>query len=163
KGDRTAFTSEDVEHDVFKVIDAEGGAKEEKKDKVTVRAYRETVLEKAEGKKATKLRREYEKARVKEKGKERTLPYEGKTVLIEKKGDKYEFEIEGGKPLTGKDAEELEKEFNEHTIDAAKLDKLMLPPKPVAVGESWKIDAAAVVKELLGGDDDDAIRIDAAK
>src|SRR5262245_25156646 len=112
KGDRVAVTNETTENDVIKVIDEEGGSKEEKKDKVTTRNYRETVLEKPEGKRATKLQRDYEKARVKENGKERTLAYEGKTVLIEKRGNEYEFKVDG-KQLAGKDAAEATKEINE--------------------------------------------------
>src|SRR5579885_3110599 len=164
KGDRARETDEETEVFRLKVIDDQGDTKEEKQEKtVKSHAFKETILEKPDGKRATRLRREYEKARVAKDGKERTLPYEGKTVLIEKKGDRYRFQIEGGKPLAGKDAEELNKEFNEFNIDTSKLDKLMVPEKPVAVGEGWEIDAAAVVKELLSGNEDIAVDVPRAK
>jgi hypothetical protein len=106
--------------------------------------FRETILEKDPGRpRPSKLKRAYEKAQVTENGKTTTLPYEGKTVLIEKKGKEYQFRTEGGDELTGKDARLLDEEFNKAPEED--LEKAFLPKKPVAVNESWKVDVAAFV------------------
>ena len=119
--------------------------KDEKKAKEFV--YVETILERPGAQKATKLKRKYEKAVKTRDGKATTLPYQGKTVLIEKKGDRYEFRVEGDEELTGDAAEELTKEFNKKgEVDEATLEKLLLPAKAVKVGESWDIDAKRVEK-----------------
>jgi hypothetical protein len=111
--------------------------------------FTETVVAKAAGAdKATKLTRKYTKAESSEGGKDGTLPYQGKTVLIEKKGEKYEFRIEGGGELTGKDAEALDKEFNGKDKGGPDFEKMILPNKKVAVGESWKIDTEPLLKEM---------------
>src|SRR5205085_2411517 len=66
--------------------------KEEKKKSVESYAFRETILEKTDSdRRATKLRREYTKAETTAEGKTTQQPFHGKTVLIEKKGDKYHF------------------------------------------------------------------------
>jgi hypothetical protein len=102
-------------------------------------AYQATILEKpADTTQPTRTRRQYEKAQITRDGKTEDLAYHKKTILIEKKDDKYHFQIEGGKELTGKDAEELDKEFNRaRELD---MDQIMLPAKPVRVGDSWKLD-----------------------
>ncbi|HZT83543.1 MAG TPA: hypothetical protein VFA26_25155, partial [Gemmataceae bacterium] len=138
-----------------RLTDPEGkkALKEDAKQETKKVAYKATILEKPEGaQRPTKLTRTYEKARVTAGGKERTLPYEGKSVLIEKKGDRYQFKIEGGEELTGKDAEELNKEFNrKDNTDTEELKKLLIPKAPVAAGGTWKLDMAAVAKELSKG------------
>jgi hypothetical protein len=113
--------------------------------------YVETILEKPEkAEKATSLKRKYEKARFTKEGKEGTRVYEGKIVLIEKKGDKYQFQIEDGKELTGKDAEALDKEFNKKEgVSDDELEKLILPGKPIKVGDTWKIDADKLFKTMV--------------
>lgn len=111
--------------------------------------FTEETLEREAKKKPTKLRRTYEKAQILEKGKTSTLPYEGKAVLIERKGDKYVFTIEGGKDLTGGDARLLAKEFNKDKDDQKEFDELMLPKGPVALNEAWKIDADEIVKQFV--------------
>jgi len=120
--------------------------------------YVETILEKPEkAARPTSLKRKYEKARFTKDGKEGTRGYEGKTVLVEKKGDKFQFHFEDGKELSGADAEVLDKEFNKKDGPSnEELENLMLPDKPVKVGETWKIDAAKFFKDFpkesgLGG------------
>ncbi len=110
--------------------------------------YTETILERKElAKKATRLKRLYEKASVTDKGETTKLPYEGKTVLIEKKGEKYVFRIEGGEELTGDDAKYLDKEFNKRSnVDSEQLEQLLLPRKAVKVDEEWMVDPAALAK-----------------
>jgi hypothetical protein len=120
--------------------------------------YQETTLEKPDGaKRAANLKRSYEKARTKTGDKEETLSFEGKTVLIEKKGDKYCFSIEGGKELDAKEAVVLDAEFNK----AADVDMRRLQPdKPVKINESWKLDTDPIIKDLMRGDE--SITFDAA-
>src|SRR5579871_4752975 len=114
KGDVTMNSKQDVEESSFKLTGADGKALQENKESKTVtEEYKETILEKVKGKKATKLRREYTKAIIKTGDKEKELPYQGKTLLIEKKDDgKYHFTIEGGGELQGKDVEQLNNSFN---------------------------------------------------
>jgi hypothetical protein len=131
------------------------GAKELSKEKGKEgknEVYVETVLEKAEkADKPTSMKRKYEKARVTKKDKEETRVYEGKTVLIEKKGDKYRFQIEDGKELTGMDAEALDNEFNSKKNGPSEeeiFEKILLPGKPVKVGDTWKIDTTEMFKAM---------------
>jgi hypothetical protein len=152
KGDVTTEDKRETEQTKFKIEDPDGKAVSENETKtVTTTAYKETILEKEKGKRATKLRREYTKAAVKAGDKETTLPYQGKTVLIEKKDAKYHFTVENDKELTGKDAAVLEKEFNKKSMDDSdddKILKILFPKKSVKVGMSWKIDPAILIKEF---------------
>jgi hypothetical protein len=144
-----------------KAVDNDGNVLQEKDEKTGDRyLYTQTILEKPAGKKATRLKRQYEKATVTEEGEQRKLPYEGKTVLIEKKGDKYIFRIEGGEELTGDDAKHLDKEFNKkEAISDEELEKLLLPGKAVRLNEEWKIPAAQLARGFAG----EGLEIDAAK
>jgi len=112
--------------------------------------YLETIVEKPDpNERATSLKRKYEKARFTKDGKEQTRGYEGKTVLIEKKGDKFGFQLEGGKELTSADAEALDREFNKNNgLSESEMEKMLMPSKPVKVGETWKIDADKLLKAL---------------
>jgi hypothetical protein len=161
KGDVRTVKEESTEQATVKAVDAAGNALLDKAEKkVTTAAYKETILEQPEGaKQPTRVKREYEKAQVKADDKAVDLPYSGKTVLIEKKGDKYVFQIEGGDELTGKDAEPLNKEFNKKAVEEEDL-KLLLPAKPVKVGDTWKLDAAALTKFIAS---DDAMTLDTTK
>jgi hypothetical protein len=144
-----------------KVVDAAGKAlveKEEKGGKTAV--YRETVLEKPEGRaKPTRLKREYEKARVQTGDKSESLPYEGKTVLIEKKDGKYQFQVEGGEAIKGGDARVLDEEFNKED-DNFDLQKAILPKGAVAKGDSWKIDMEPITAAFAKNA---KLQLDAAK
>jgi hypothetical protein len=148
QGSVTKQDKEETDNNYVKFEGPDGKAKENKEERTVTQAYKETVLEKKEGKRATKLRREYTKAVVKVGDKEMTLPYQGKTVVIEKKDGKYHFTIEGGAELTGKDAELLNRAFNKggDDSDSDDLEKAFLPKKPVKEGDTWTIDGAAIVK-----------------
>src|SRR5262249_41330080 len=115
--------------------------------KETRTVYRETILEKPAGARLpTKLKRHYEKAEVTLDDTVTKLPYHGKTVLIEKKENGYRFSYEGGAELKDKEAALLAREFHKQET-APDFTKLYLPGQPVEVGESWKPDAAAILKE----------------
>ena len=119
-------------------------AKNETKTKSVV--YTDKVLAVGDGaRRPTKLERTYEKAELGADGKSATLSVEGKTVVIEKKGDKYAFTVDG-KELTGDAAKLLGDEFNKEDKDDPRT--LMLPGKPVKPGDTWKIDAEKLTKGL---------------
>jgi hypothetical protein len=125
--------------------------KEQTEKKADVSVYKQTILERKGDQRATRLTRKYEKATITKDGETTKLPYEGKTVLIEKKGDRYVFRIEGDEELTGEAAKELDKEFNKKgELDEKALEKLLLPGKAVKVGEEWKLDVATISKAFQG-------------
>ena len=147
KGDVAVVDRTDKTDSQTKLVDPSGKAlldKAETTEKVA--AYRETVLEKEPGKRrATRLERQYDKAQLTTGGKARDLPYQGKTVLIEKKDDKYHFRIKGGEELEGDDARQLNEEFNKDPDEEFDLQKAVLPGKAVGVNDSWKLDMGPLV------------------
>jgi hypothetical protein len=166
KGDVTKV--EDVDESTTAVVATDGAGtklvdQKEKTSKTNI--YQETILEKKEGDdKSTSIKRAYEKARnLPKDGKEETRVYEGKTVLIDKKGDKYQFMIEGGKEITAKEAEDLDKSFNKKGPTDEEMEQYLLPGKAVKVGESWKIDADKMLKELMKDEKETVIAFDSAK
>jgi hypothetical protein len=69
------------------------------------------VLAKPAGaRKPTKLSRVYEVAESSSDGMKKTLSFQGKTVVIEKKGTKFEYTIDG-KPLAEDEAQSFASEF----------------------------------------------------
>jgi hypothetical protein len=148
KGDKDLNIKEELEESTFVLKGPDGKVlNEEKEKKGESSRYTDVILEKEGDKPATKMRRTYEKARIIKDGKTTTLPYEGKTVLIEKKGDKYVFTVDG-KELTGDDAVLLNKEFAKEKDNSKDLEEILLPRKAVAVNETWKVDVAAFAKEF---------------
>ncbi|HYV39839.1 MAG TPA: hypothetical protein VE988_29385, partial [Gemmataceae bacterium] len=102
--------------------------------------FEETIVERPDLKKrATILKRTYSKATVVVDKENVVLPYQGKTIVIERKKDgKYSFKFDGGAEITGKDAEFLDQEFNQDGDDDD-LEAILLPRKAVAINEAWKI------------------------
>jgi hypothetical protein len=117
----------------------EGQARFEYTDKVIARP------EKAA--KPTELERTYAKAEVTKNGTKEDLGLAGKTVHIKKAGDKYTFTV-GGKPVEGKAAEVLTKEFDGKSQSS---EQDFLPGKPVKVGETWTVDVLKASAELADG------------
>jgi hypothetical protein len=113
--------------------------------------YIDDVIENpGDAKLPTKLKRTFEKAVVGRDGKDAALPIEGKTVLIEKKGDKYTFTVDG-KPVEGESLRVLEGYFRGPNVDPRQL---LLPGEKVKPGDTWKVDAAKLAKlfgEASGG------------
>jgi hypothetical protein len=122
-------------------------------------SYKETVQKLDDKKHPTKLEREYAKAEKTTNGKAEKSPLQGKTVLIEKKGDKFTFTYKGGEEVKGEAAEGLDKEFNKNAHEDD-LDKLLMPKDPVKPNGEWKIDMKAVAKYFAAGED---IEVDADK
>jgi hypothetical protein len=135
---------------LLKVADLQGKVVEEKEQKEAEFAvFRETILERpADALRATRLQRHYEKATRTVGDKTTTLPYQGKTVLIEKKDGKYAFRVEGGAELTGADAALLEREFNRKKEEKADFQQLVLPAKPVPVDGTWTMNMGPIIKEV---------------
>jgi hypothetical protein len=97
--------------------------------------------------KPTELKRTYKTAEMSKDGMKEDLGLVGKTVLIKKDGDKYAFTVDG-KPVGGKAAEILAKEFSgKKSTDETDF----LPGKPVKVGETWKVDVAKAAADLAEG------------
>ena len=107
-----------------------------------------------------KLTRSYSVAETTAKGETSKAVYTGKRVLIEKKGNKYTFSIEGN-PLGAKSAPELAKEFSDKKASQPK-DEEFLPDGPVKVGGGWQVPAAKSEKmfKMLG---EDSMKFDAKK
>jgi hypothetical protein len=153
QGDVTKQNKEATDINNVKFVGPDGKPQEVKQESTVTQAYKETVVAKEKGKKATKLRREYTKAVVKVGDKEITLPYQGKTVVIEKKDDdKYHFTIEGGEELTGQNAGLLGGEFAKGgDSESTDLEEVVLPKKPVKEGDTWTIDGATIAEALKKG------------
>ncbi|MBY0461190.1 MAG: hypothetical protein K2V38_28030, partial [Gemmataceae bacterium] len=132
-------------------VDFSGGKDANAKlDQNAAAEYTETIGEVPAGAVVpTKLTRAYKKATTFEflSKMPKPLGYEGKTVMIEKKGAKYEFTA-AGQPVTGFDAIELEGEFRQ--ADKRPALQVLLPKQPVKIGEPWAIEASAV-QSFLGG------------
>jgi hypothetical protein len=145
KGDKVKTTIEEKTNSTtsFTVMGTE-----QKKDEIKTKSliYIEEVLENTgNSKTANKLKRTYEKAVLGKDGKPTTLSVEGKTVLIEKKGDKYIF-TQDGEAVQGEALKLLEDQFNKKDrIDDAAF---IFPKKPVKPGESWDVDSSDLVKAL---------------
>jgi|GEM_PF-3437854 len=109
-------------------------------------SFTETILTKKPGEKATQLRREYTAAVLDQgDGKKKTLAFQGKKLLIERKEGGYEFRFEGGDLLEGESVDFLKNEF-QMSDDLADPDTLLRPKKPVKVGETWMLDIAPIAK-----------------
>ncbi len=132
---------------------------------ILTEAFDQTVLPNPDPRqKATALKRTYQKAAAKVDDDAKVLPYQGKTVIIEKTEGKFNYQYEDGGNIAGEDAEWLDKEF----IEAKRDGDLGLESKPwlwpataVAVGHSWKVDMAELIREFAA--QEAKIEADAAK
>jgi hypothetical protein len=161
-----AKTGDKTEHqkteDENTVVDVSFGGKDDKQTMKSSRkvAYTEVVLEKKDGdKRPTKLTRAYTADEKTEKGKTTKAGYVGQTVLIEKKGAKYAFSVDG-KALTEADAPDLFKKFDR--LDKEPENEDILPEKPVKVGDSWTV-SADKNERLFKMFDGDQMKIDTKK
>jgi len=160
-GDRSLVkvtNNEDIE---FKLLDDGGNALiDAKETKAKKFVFSDVGLERAAaGDELVRVRRKYEHAERKIKGERQTLPFQGKTVLIEKKDGQFHFQIEGDEAIEGKDAHELHEEFNKGGTRKLMTDHF-LPRKLVKVNEKWTYDVAPLAKAFTT---DGKIEIDEAK
>lgn len=127
---------------------AMGRALPNKKETIVSATYKEEIVEKEPGKRATKMRRTYEKAEFTTGGRTITPSFIGKKVLIERVGAKYKFTVDGSE-LTGDDGDMLADEFKSRGKDKeSPFEKMLFPKNPVGVNEVWKPDLDAVAKDL---------------
>lgn len=165
RGDVTSVTKNETL--VSKLVGKEGGdtVLDEVESGKEHFKFKEEVLSVDDKGHALKMRRKYEKAT---KTKEETTDdyfIQGKTVIIEKKGDdkKFQFKVEGGDEIKGDDAAPLEKEFNEKDSEIDE-DAILLPTKAVALNESWEITKAdELFKEMIDKDDNVVLDLKGAK
>jgi hypothetical protein len=145
----------------FKLVDDVGNAViDAKESKVTKFQFHDVGLERsAAGDELVRVKRKYDHAERRVKDVRQTLPYQGKVVLIEKKDGAFRFDIEGEERLEGKDAEELNEEFNKGGLRKLVSDPF-LPRKAVKVNDKWTVDVEPLAKSFGG---DGKIAIDAAK
>jgi hypothetical protein len=144
-GERVKQTREETSDSKFTItVGGNEMAKNEKKSKSLVYVEEVEAVE-AGGDRATKLKRTYEKAQLTSDGNTDKLDIEGKTVLIEKKGDKFQFTIDG-KDVDADSRKLLDAEFNKE--DKSDPRDVMFPKKAVKPGDSWKIDGGSLAKSL---------------
>jgi len=160
-GDRSQVKRTSNEEVEFKLLDDGGNAViEAKEPKFKKFVFSEVVLERAAvGDELVRVKRKYDHAERKIKDVRTTLPYQGKTVLVEKKGGAFVFQVEGDESVEGKDAEELNEEFNKGGTRKLLTDHF-LPRKLVKVNEQWTYDVAPLAKAFTG---DGKIEIDESK
>jgi len=162
KGDVALHEKETTQVEAVTVTGPDGNVVEDKKKTTsTVNKYREESLEKEPGKRSTKVKRVYTAATRKVDDDYQKLAYHEKTVLIELKDGKYSFTVDG-KELSTEEAADLAKEFDPKKPADEEMDKILLPNKPVAVGESWEVDGKTISK-IFGDDEKLAKTIDAAE
>jgi hypothetical protein len=112
---------------------------EDKKQAEDAKEYTEKVIETGD-KGPTKFTRTYKKAVKGDAGDVNKLSYEGKTILFERKGDRFEATSQSG-DVEEKDLKDLLKNVNNKARDNGAL----TPKNAVKVGESWTL-----TKESLG-------------
>lgn len=142
-GERARIT---VEEKTVSKMTINAAGMEQKKDEVKSKSlvYIDDVIENPKNtRRATKLRRTYDKAVIGNGGNLTRLPIEGKTVLIEKKGDAYSFTVDG-KELTGDSLKLLADEFKKS--DEQDSRRAILPQGPVKPGGKWKPDTKEIIK-----------------
>jgi hypothetical protein len=138
KGDKTEHEKSETSKTSVNFT-AGGMTKAEEFTGASKETFAEEILEKKAGdKRATKLTRTYGAAEKTAKGETTKPVYAGKTVLIEKKGDKFEFSIDGT-ALKEDEVKELANKFNKKDDEPQNQD--FLPTEPVKVGGSWKVPA----------------------
>jgi hypothetical protein len=146
KGEMVKETKTEVTKYSVAVMAGEMNINQEGRDTGTF-VFTDEVIEQADGaKRPTKLKRIYDKAEGQERGTAVEYQLAGKTVVIEKGKDKYTFAIDG-KPVTGSAAEKLDKEFNKKSD--LEVEDVMLPKKPVKVGDTWELDGKQLA-EVFG-------------
>jgi hypothetical protein len=113
-----------------------------KSDEVSDIQYTERVVE-AGTPRPKKITRTYAKAQKGDKGKAAALFYQGKTVVLELKGDKYQATLQGVEVKEAKML--LDLAALAATADKSNETKALLPHKAVGVGDAWQLGKDAVL------------------
>jgi len=162
QGDAALHEKETTQVEAVTITGPDGNVVEDKKKTTTtVNKYREEILAKETGKRPTKIKRVYSTATRKVDDDYQKLAYHEKTVMIELKDGKYTFSVDG-KELSTEEAADLAKEIDPKKPADEDMDKILLPGKAVAVGESWELDGKTISK-IFGDDEKLAKTIDAAQ
>jgi hypothetical protein len=128
----------------FKLLDADGKVvNQNKTTMVQEQEYTQTVLVGGEQRPA-KHKKTYTKALKRLNDKETKLSYEGRAVLFELEKGKYKVSAEGEPPLEPNDLEDLTKRANDP--GGREIERLILPGKPVKVGDRWTLDSKELAK-----------------
>ncbi len=132
-----------------KVIEDSGKVPAEQKKVANSKSYvyKTTVLAKAaDALHPAASKREYEKAEVTDNGNTRPSTLQGKTVILQKKGDKFEHRFEGGVELTTDQLQDLD---NQPAISVHA--QAFMPEKPVVWPDGkWALEPALLVKMAPG-------------
>ncbi len=153
QGDIATRTQESNKQESVTVTGPDGNVLQKKNANIIEKyKYTEEILAKAKGQRPTKVQRTYTEATKKAGEDTDKHKFHGQKVLIEKKGDEFRFTIDDGKELNTEEAGHLTQAFSGKKPSDAEMDKLLLPGKPVAEGETWKIDSKTFAK-LLGEDE----------
>jgi hypothetical protein len=124
-----------------------GGKTQTKDDAGTKNmVYADEIITAGEGDaRPVKLKRTYEKYQVTKNGKDESGgPPLNTAILIEKKGDKYQFTVKGN-PVEAGLAQQLSAEFDK---PGPRAEEVLLPGKPVKPGDTWKVDGAKIASGL---------------
>ena len=127
---------------------------EEKKVAEEAKEYTEKVVE-AGDKGPDKFTRTFKKAVKGEEGNVSKLSYDGKTIVFERKGDKFEATPQAG-DVEEKDLAELLKKVNNKSNEGN-----LTPKDPVKVGDTWPLTKEALgsfLGELKDGADFDKLK-----
>jgi hypothetical protein len=134
------------------VKDADGNVvvNERKQKETTQEEWTETTVE-GGAKAPKKFKRSYRKASA-DKGKGAVAKgYEGKVVVFELKGGKYQVSVEGKDEVPPADLDRLATSANNHLKED--LDTVLVPDKAVKVGESWAVPRKKLAELPLPGID----------
>jgi len=151
-GKSMLITKIEKEANAFKLTDATGKVlKEDKGDELKETISTVTVLEGGD-KKPKKFKEVYEKAASTKGDKTSEKSFSKRTLNYEWKDGKYEVKAEGEPALIAQELESLAAKASK-----PEADEVMLPKKPVKVGESWTLDPSEIAKSF-----DDA-KLDASR
>jgi hypothetical protein len=148
KGDTYKSTTTETTKSTVNVVDNKDKSFTETSDTGNKSfAFVVSILEKATGaEKPTSSTKTYEKAAITRNGETRVSSLEGKKLLIEKKGDKFEYRQADGKELSADELGDLDSDLNKGSITS--FEKSISPKKPVQLNESWVIESADFAKGL---------------
>lgn len=153
EGDVILVAKNDTVKGKFKIEDNKGKVLlDQTTNTEEIAEFKATIVKREGTKRATKLEREYTKFQLKDGDDTRDLLERGKHIIVERDGDKYTLTYKGGEAVGGLPAATLMKEFGRKRESSDVLEKLMLPKIAVKVGDTWKLDMEAVLRELAPPD-----------
>jgi hypothetical protein len=150
EGDVCLCKSKESSKVKIKIMDGQGNVTEDKTETVghdTI--FTVELLKKAGKDESGAVRRTYEKATSTKNGELTILGLEGKTIVIDKKGEKVQFRLEGGGELAAEDATMLNSELSA-TFQGSKNDTL--PRQPIRINEPWTVGPEVTGKRATAED-----------